>query len=128
MLKKYCKYGLAHWGADEKGVATTRRFLLEWLSFMCRYVPVGVIERLPQKINDRPPLFQGRDDMETLLSSDNVKDWIKLTEMMLGPAGEKFSFTPKHKSNSYSITDIQSRRCSGTSRMSEKKFTRWYRT
>lgn len=123
MLKKYCKYGLAHWGADEKGVATTRRFLLEWLSFMCRYVPVGLMERLPQKINDRPPLFQGRDDMETLLSSDNVKDWIKLTEMMLGPVGEKFSFTPKHKSNSYSITDEEKKHMVTAAEQQQKEET-----
>ncbi len=42
-----------------QGVNTTRRFLLEWLSFLCRYVPVGIIEvsGLPQKINQRPPNY-----------------------------------------------------------------------
>jgi len=60
------------------GVGTTRRFLLEWLSFSCRYVPLGILERLPPQLNERPPAYRGRDDLETLLSSDNYKDWIKI--------------------------------------------------
>lgn len=39
------------------GVNKTRRFLLEWLSFTCRYIPVGILEVLPQRINERPPPF-----------------------------------------------------------------------
>jgi tRNA-dihydrouridine synthase 3 len=97
MIKDYCRYGLECWGADELGVATTRRFLLEWLSFTCRYVPIGILERLPPKINDRPPPFKGRNEMETLLSSHDYKDWIKISEMFLGPCPEDFFFTPKHK-------------------------------
>ena len=62
--------------------ATTRRFLCEWQSFLCRYVPVGVMETLPQRINDRPPIFRGRDDLETLMASDCVGDWIKISEML----------------------------------------------
>jgi len=38
LVRDYCRYGLEVWGADELGVATTRRFLLEWLSFTCRLV------------------------------------------------------------------------------------------
>lgn len=108
MLKMFCKFGIDHWGADDKGIATTRRFLLEEMSFLCRYVPVGLLdqERHP-RMNDRPPPFIGRDDLETLMGSESVTDWIKLSEMLLGPAGDKFSFTPKHKSNSYTITDTQ---------------------
>ena len=45
----------------------------------CRYIPVGVLERVPQKINDRPPKYIGRSDLETLLSSPNCGDWIKIT-------------------------------------------------
>lgn len=101
MLKQFVSHGLAHWGADEKGVIATRRFLCEWLSFLYRYVPIALLERLPQKMNERPPLYEGRDDLETLFSSDSVVDWVRITELLLGPAGDKFVFTAKHKSNSY---------------------------
>lgn len=46
-----------------------RRFLLEWLSFLCRYIPVGLLEVLPQKLNWRPPNYYGRSDLETLMAS-----------------------------------------------------------
>ncbi|CAH0404668.1 unnamed protein product [Chilo suppressalis] len=101
ILRKYTNYGLEHWGSDTQGVENTRRFLLEWLSFLYRYVPVGLLERPPQKINERPPAFFGRDDMETLMASGNCADWIKISEMLLGPTPEGFVFLPKHKANSY---------------------------
>lgn len=101
MLKKFCAYGLSHWGSDVRGVMTTRRFLCEWLSFLHRYVPAGILERLPQKMNERPPLYQGRDEVETMMSSPSVGDWIALSELLLGPVEPSFRFTPKHKSNSY---------------------------
>ncbi|PJF19495.1 tRNA-dihydrouridine(47) synthase [NAD(P)(+)] [Paramicrosporidium saccamoebae] len=101
MLKSYVRYGLEHFGSDTAGVERTRRFLLEWLSFLCRYVPVGILEQLPPKLNDRPPAYFGRDDLETLMASPSVTDWIKLSEMLLGPVPEGFVFLPKHKSNSY---------------------------
>lgn len=84
----------------------TRRFLLEWLSFLCRwvlglagcgwgpcvgtarpdpaptaacrYVPVGLLERLPQRINERPPYYLGRDYLETLMASQRAADWIRI--------------------------------------------------
>jgi tRNA-dihydrouridine synthase 3 len=83
-------------------VANTRRFLLEWLSFLHRYVPVGLLERLPVGIHQRPPNYVGRSDLETLLSSPNSDDWVKITTMLLGPTPDNFSFQPKHKSNAYS--------------------------
>ena len=59
MYKRFVWYGLEHWGSDQQGVNTTRRFLLEWLSFTHRYVPVGLIDtaRLPQRISQKPPSY-----------------------------------------------------------------------
>ncbi|KOB66603.1 tRNA-dihydrouridine(47) synthase [NAD(P)(+)] [Operophtera brumata] len=101
ILKKYTNYGLEHWGSDTQGVENTRRFMLEWLSFLYRYVPVGLLERPPQKINERPPSYFGRDDLETLMASNNCTDWVKISEMLLGPVPDGFQFLPKHKANSY---------------------------
>ncbi|OQE02910.1 hypothetical protein PENVUL_c037G07881 [Penicillium vulpinum] len=100
-IEKFVKYGLQAWGSDEHGVGTTRRFLLEWLSFTYRYVPIGLLEYLPPNIQDRPPAWRGRNELETLMGSGNYKDWIKITEIFLGPAPDTFKFEPKHKSNSY---------------------------
>lgn len=98
-----------------QGLNTTRRFLCEALSFQCRYIPVGILETMPPLINDRPPLFRGRDELgermrkfwsvtlmgvvETLLASKSVNDWVKISEMFLGPVPEGWTFTPKHKSS-----------------------------
>ncbi|XP_059828243.1 tRNA-dihydrouridine(47) synthase [NAD(P)(+)]-like isoform X1 [Hypanus sabinus] len=101
ILQDYSNYGLEHWGSDTQGVEKCRRFLLEWLSFLCRYIPVGLLEHVPQKINERPPYYLGRDYLETLMSSQNACDWIKISEMLLGPVPPNFTFVPKHKANSY---------------------------
>lgn len=101
ILRDFVSFGLEHWGSDQQGVNTTRRFLLEWLSFLYRYIPVGVLEVTPQHLNDRPPPFCGRSDLETKMASKDCKDWIHLSEMLLGPVPPDFSFLPKHKANSY---------------------------
>ncbi|XP_071579218.1 tRNA-dihydrouridine(47) synthase [NAD(P)(+)]-like [Temnothorax nylanderi] len=101
ILRKYANYGLEHWGSDTRGVETTRRFMLEWISFLHRYIPVGILERPPQRINERPPFYRGRDDMETLMASSNCADWVKLSEMLLGKVPDGFHFLPKHKANSW---------------------------
>jgi tRNA-dihydrouridine synthase 3 len=62
----------------------------------------------------------GRDDLETLMASDNVQDWcvsglvsgamadgrlgnhrVKISTMLLGPPPADYKFVPKHKSSSY---------------------------
>ena len=105
LLKNFVNYGLEHWGSDQQGVNTTRRFLLEWLSFLCRYVPVGLMKEGRvgvQRMNERPPyVFSGRSDLETLMASSNAADWVKISELLLGKVGDGFKFEPKHKSNSY---------------------------
>lgn len=101
MLRDFTHFGLDHWGADARGVETTRRFLLEWLSFTCRYVPIGLLEQLPPKINWRPRPYVGRSDLETKLASQQSQDWVSISEMLLGPVPDGFSFIPKHKSASY---------------------------
>lgn len=100
MLRKFANFGLEHWGCDEKGVQTTRIFMLEWLSFLHRYIPIGLLEVLPSNIFQRTfEHFFGRDDLETLMASSHSCDWIKLTEMLLGPVPKGFIFNPKHKSS-----------------------------
>eukprot|EP00937_MAST-01D_sp_MAST-1D-sp2_P005025 g5025.t1 len=101
MLRDFVRFGLEHWGSDAHGVGVTRRYLLEWLSFLCRYVPAGLLERLPQRMNQKPPAYAGRDELETLMASSRCADWVRISEMLLGPVEEGFRFEPKHKSSSY---------------------------
>ncbi|SNX83628.1 probable tRNA-dihydrouridine(47) synthase [NAD(P)(+)] [Melanopsichium pennsylvanicum] len=105
IMRNFAEYGLNHWGSDTHGVNTTRRFMCEMMSFTHRYVPTGLLEFLPARLNDRPPLFKGRDQLETLLASSNSNDWVKITEMFLGKSPIEWNFTPKHKSSSYSDLD-----------------------
>jgi len=111
MLKRFCNYGMEHWGSDQQGINTTRRFLLEWLSFLHRYVPVDLLEhsRGPQRINQRPPHYFGRCDLETILASNNSQDWVRISEMLLGKVDEDFVFVAKHKTNSYAPPEQQVR-------------------
>lgn len=103
MLQKYVNYGLLHWGSDTKGIECTRRFFLEWMSFLYRYIPYGVLADPPQKIQQRPETdnYLGRDDLETLMTSNKSSDWVKISEMFLGKVPENFEFLPRHKANSY---------------------------
>ncbi|CAR26563.1 hypothetical protein ZYGR_0H03800 [Zygosaccharomyces rouxii] len=101
ILKDYIQFALEHWGSDEYGVAQSRRFFCEFMSFFHRYIPMGICEKYPVQLNERPPNWKGRDEMETMLASPDASDWIKLSEMFLGKAEENFVFTPKHKSSSY---------------------------
>ena len=97
-------------GSDQQGVNSTRRYMLEWLSFLHRYIPVGIYEsnadlNYSPKMNERPPSniqSYGRSDLEMLMMSPDSEDWIKITEMVLGSAPPDFQFEPKHKSKSYS--------------------------
>ncbi|KAK4328770.1 hypothetical protein Pmani_000829 [Petrolisthes manimaculis] len=100
MLKLFVNYGLEHWGSDTEGVEKTRRFLLEWLSFLHRYIPHGLLERT-QHLNQRPPPYQARSDLETIMASRAASDWIKISEMLLGKTPAEFKFLPKHKANAY---------------------------
>ncbi|SMN22689.1 similar to Saccharomyces cerevisiae YLR401C DUS3 Dihydrouridine synthase, member of a widespread family of conserved proteins including Smm1p, Dus1p, and Dus4p [Maudiozyma saulgeensis] len=101
ILSDYARYAMEHWGTDEYGIAQCRRYFCDFMSFFHRYVPMGICERFPVKLNERPPNWIGRDSMETLLGSTNSNDWIKLSELFFGPAEDHFIYTPKHKSNSY---------------------------
>jgi len=101
IVKDFANYGLEHWGSDDRGLETTRKFLLEWLSFAYRYVPFGILKCPPQRINERLPFYAGRNELETLLSSPNSKDWVKITEMFLGKVKDDFEFVARHRANSY---------------------------
>ncbi|KAF5189635.1 tRNA-dihydrouridine(47) synthase [NAD(P)(+)]-like [Thalictrum thalictroides] len=101
ILKDFSRFGLEHWGSDTKGVETTRHFLLEWLSYAYRYIPVGLLDVIPQRLNWRQPSYCGRNDLETLMASDSAADWVKISELLLGKVPEGFTFAPKHKSNAY---------------------------
>ncbi|CAD6893362.1 unnamed protein product [Tilletia controversa] len=101
MYRQYAEYAISHWGSDTQGINTARRYFCEALSFTHRYVPVGILEHLPPRLNDRPPIWRGRDELETLLGSSNANDWVKISDMFFGKAPDSWHFTPKHKSSSY---------------------------
>ena len=71
-------------GTRAQGINNTRRFLLEWMSFLHRYVPVGLLERVPQRMNQRAPAIIGRDDLETLMASPEAADWVRITYVRCG--------------------------------------------
>ncbi|BDA49432.1 probable tRNA-dihydrouridine(47) synthase [NAD(P)(+)]-like [Coccomyxa sp. Obi] len=105
MFKRFASHGLLHWGSDSRGVETTRRFLLEWMSFTHRYIPIELMEVVPQRLHWRAPAYVGRSQLETLLASESAADWVRISEMLLGPVPANFSFAPKHKANAYANTE-----------------------
>jgi tRNA-dihydrouridine synthase 3 len=64
---------------------------------------VGLLEVVPQRLNWRPPAYYGRDDLETLMRSEAVADWLTLTEMAGLPRDDEAakSFKPKHSSSAW---------------------------
>ena len=60
LFRAFCAAGLEHWGSDARGVESTRRFLLEWMSFTHRYIPVALLEVVPQQMAWRAPAYVGR--------------------------------------------------------------------
>ena len=106
ILRAFVKYGLQYWGSDESGVSRCRRFFLEWMSFLHRYIPVGLLERVPHRMNERPPRYVGRNDLETLMASTDGRDWVKLSTLAgLPPPKSGYKFTPKHRANAYAAEE-----------------------
>lgn len=102
MLREFASLLLEVHGSDRRGVERSRTVLLEHLSFLYRYTPTALLsDPSTQRINLQPEPFVGRDEMETLMGSGSAADWVRLSELVLGPAPAGFTFTPKHKSNAY---------------------------
>jgi tRNA-dihydrouridine synthase 3 len=59
-------------------------------------------------MQDRPPTFVCRNELEGLMASPDPNDWIKISTMLLGPVPDSFVFEAKHKSNSYATIDRSS--------------------
>lgn len=64
----------------------------------------------------RPPAYATRSQLEGLLSSEAAADWVKISEMFLGPAPAGFTFVPKHKTNAYTLTADALAQMAGSSR------------
>lgn len=100
MLRRFASYCLEYYGTDGYGVENARRQFLENWNFMSRYIPPALLDR-PQALNERVPRYRGRDDLETLLGSQDIEDWVRLSEMFFGPVPDSFVFMPKHRSKGY---------------------------
>jgi hypothetical protein len=42
------------------------------------YIPIGLLDVVPQQLHWRAASWVGRSDLETLLSSDHPSDWIRV--------------------------------------------------
>lgn len=70
-------------------------------------MPIGLLERMPAQMNERPPAYHGRNELETLLASPFCEDWVRISELFLGKVAEDYKFVPKHKSNAYGGEEAQ---------------------
>ena len=65
--RRYVALAREHWGEDERGLASVRRFLLWHLDFWYRYVPRYPDGRFP-KLQERGDPFEPRSELEAVLS------------------------------------------------------------
>lgn len=61
----------------------------DWLCAIC--------DAQAGQLNWRNPGVVGRSDLETLLASDDPRNWVAISERLLGPPPPGFRFQPKHK-------------------------------
>ena len=65
--RRYVALAREHWGEDDRGLASVRRFLLWHLDFWYRYVPRYPDGRFP-KLQERGDPFEPRSELEAVLS------------------------------------------------------------
>ena len=46
--------------------------------FLSRYIPLALLEVVPQQLHWRAPAYVARNDLECLLASDAAADWVRL--------------------------------------------------
>ena len=101
-----CVSGQFHWVQGSLSCAAQRKVhVADSGNPALRYIPVGLLEVVPQRLHWRAPAYVGRSQLESLLASDSAADWISISEMLLGPVPQGFSFAPKHKANAYASSE-----------------------
>ena len=90
-LRRFAEYCIDYFGSDRQGVEKAREQFLENYVYLCRYVPPALLEA-PQELNQRNVVYKGRDEMETLLGSQEPADWVKITEMFFGHTPDGFVY------------------------------------